>query len=310
MLFRLLGKLEEYLDGRLAISNGRKLRIGELPNRNKASFIEYEPLLLLEKILLFSQWDYLHTVLAQRNPFIRYSLQGVSQYGLDGLTIEVITRLQAITEVKTFLEFGSGDGTENNSLPWLYMGMSGGWVDLKKTIVDVRDSNRLNVISERISRDNCNDIYDQQMAFCKCIAGVDRIDIFSIDLDGNDFHILQKLLEHSEFSPYIIVIEYNGTIVPPGEFIMEYNEAHEFVSGTGYYGASYWSYYLMLKKYGYFPVVCDMNGVNAIYVKTAYRSIFEEVPYEARLIYNPQVPGLSGMPGVRMQGKTVLSNII
>ena len=61
-----------------------------------------------------------------QNPLNHFGAKFFSQSDEDGITLEIIRRLELKTG--TFLEFGVGDGTENNTLVLLSIGWRGAWV--------------------------------------------------------------------------------------------------------------------------------------------------------------------------------------
>ncbi len=67
-----------------------------------------------------------------KNTFVKYGKKIFSQNDEDGITLEILKRIN-ITN-KTFLEIGAGDGTENNTLVLLANDWKGTWVDLNKKI--------------------------------------------------------------------------------------------------------------------------------------------------------------------------------
>jgi hypothetical protein len=104
-------------------------------------------------------------------------------------------------------------------------------------------------------------------AIDKKIAGLTAgrdIDLLSVDLDGNDYYILEAI---RSISPRVIVAEYNSKFPPDVRWIIEYNEAHRW-DGTDYFGASLKSLELLLSGRGYSLVGCSMLGTNAFFVRT------------------------------------------
>src|SRR5207253_2508477 len=96
-------------------------------------------------------------------------------------------------------------------------------------------------------------------------------DLFSIDIDGNDYHILKAFLEQG-LEPKIIVVEYNsafGThpITIPYQDDFNYLKADR--SGL-YYGVGLQAWRHLLDQFGYQFITVDSNGVNAIFVHPAY----------------------------------------
>jgi len=92
-----------------------------------------------------------------------------------------------------------------------------------------------------------------------------EFDLLSIDIDGNDYHIREKL---SVYNPRVVIMEYNGCFDHKTEYIMPYNE-HYVWSGQHMrdFGASLLSYTLQAERMGYDLVYCTENGVNAFFIR-------------------------------------------
>ena len=85
----------------------------------------------------------------------------------------------------------------------------------------------------------------------------------SIDLDGNDYYILDAI---RSISPRVIVAEYNAKFPPDIFWVMQYNEAHHWDS-SDYFGASLKALADLLAARGYALVGCSVLGTNAFFVR-------------------------------------------
>ena len=75
-----------------------------------------------------------------------------------------------------------------------------------------------------------------------------RFDLLSIDIDGDDYHVLKHL---DKFSPNLIIIEFNPTVPPHIEMVQEVGE---------YMGASSLSIINLAKQKGYQPIhITEVN---------------------------------------------------
>jgi len=90
------------------------------------------------------------------------------------------------------------------------------------------------------------------------------VDLLSIDLDGNDYYVLDAI---RSISPRVIVAEYNSKFPADIPWIIEYNEDHRWDS-TDYFGASLKSLETLLSTRGYSLVGCNILGTNAFFVRT------------------------------------------
>ena len=107
--------------------------------------------------------------------------------------------------------------------------------------------------------------------------------MISLDLDGNDFHLVKKLLE-TGVSPDLFIVEYNGKFPPSVDFIMDYNASHVWQSDD-YYGASLKSYNKLFLQFDYTLVCCNATGANAFFVKTSHIRKFADVPKNIEELY-------------------------
>ena len=88
----------------------------------------------------------------------------------------------------------------------------------------------------------------------------DEIDLLSIDLGINTYHILSEI----KVNPRVIVTEYNAKLRDKIEWIADYDEKQW--SGDDNFGASE-LFKIMLEKKGYYLVCCNIIGVNAFFVR-------------------------------------------
>jgi hypothetical protein len=113
--------------------------------------------------------------------------------------------------------------------------------------------------------------------------GIDKkIDLLSIDIDGNDYWIWKTI---KCIDPRVVVIEYNAKFPPTHEWIMKYDAKHIWC-GDDEHGASLKSLELLGKNMGYQLVGTNMKGVNAFFVKTQLTKDFFPKPATAENLYN------------------------
>lgn len=164
---------------------------------------------------------------------IKYGQKIYSQNEEDGIILEIFRRIG--TTNKTFVEFGIGDGLENNSLALLLDDWKGLWIEgssaavnnIKENFKSVINSQRLKVVEAFITKDNINEIISNNMSD-------KEIDLLSIDIDGNDVHIFNEI---SVINPRVVIMEYNAKFPPPIMFSVEYNATHAW-QGDDYVGTS------------------------------------------------------------------------
>ncbi|MDP2709108.1 MAG: hypothetical protein Q8O93_03620 [bacterium] len=217
----------------------------------------------------------------------RYERKVFSQGGEDGIIEEIFKRI-GVTD-KIFMEFGIGDGTENNSLNLLANGWSGRWLEGNSASIDkinadygfLLKSGRLKVKNLFITAENIEQAF-REMAMPK------EFDLLSIDIDGNDYWVWRAI---KNYSPRAVVIEYNGNFGPETKWVMKYNPNHNW-RGNSYFGASLKSLELLGAEKGYKLVGCNFAGANAFFVRQdlAGENFFS--PFTSENHYEPKRPFL------------------
>lgn len=193
---------------------------------------------------------------------INYGFKVYSQADEDGIINEILNRISHTS--KTFIELGVQDGKECNTLFLLKSGWKGLWVDMSTKIENFEKefSNHLgkNLIFEKkhITKENINFILEKKKNF----LGV-NVDLLSIDLSLNTYHILKDL---NFYKPSIVVTEYNAKLRENVEWICEYDEIGIW-DGSDKFGASLKSFEIMMNNKGYNLVGCNITGSNAFFVK-------------------------------------------
>jgi len=203
-----------------------------------------------------------------------------SQTDEDGI-IEAI--FERIGGGSTFVEIGSGNGTENNTHALLLKGWRGVWVDGRADRIafvrsEVGPSRDLLAEQAFVTRENVASLLEGWLDS----LGTREIDFFSLDIDGNDLHVLSAAL--GVFHPRVICVEYNAKFPPPVEVCIEYDPEHAW-SGDDYHGASLSAFVSALSPLGYTLVTCNISGANAFFVATALASRF--TLYEPARLFQP-----------------------
>jgi len=145
-----------------------------------------------------------------------------SQSDEDGVINEIYKRIGFGS--KYFVEFGVGDGLENNTAALLFSGWSGLWIEGSKSYFDkictgmqcLILSGRLKIVNGFVSPDNIDEIISANKTS-------DQVDLLSVDIDGNDAHVLERI---KSISPRVIVLEYNAKFGPSISFCMKYDREH------------------------------------------------------------------------------------
>jgi hypothetical protein len=208
-----------------------------------------------------------------------FGMKAYSQNDEDGIFQEIFRRIG--TKTKTFVEIGVGQ-TENNTLALLYNDWNGLWIDTET--IKSRFP-KLRTVKAFVTKENINKILTMNQ-----ITSDKEIDLLSIDIDGNDYHIFDAI--HC-IKPRVICIEYNAKLIPPLIWCMEYNENHRW-DGSDQFGASLKFLEINLAKKGYKLVACNITGINAFFIRSDLERKKFLKPFTAENHYQPARYHLSG----------------
>jgi hypothetical protein len=194
------------------------------------------------------------------NPCL-HGYKAYSQFDEDGIIAEITRALGLKTG--TFIEFGCGNGLENNTHLLLLKGWRGGWVDgdaanMRFIREQLPATPRLCVDDAFVTLDNVVSIIDETLRHVQR----DELDLLSMDLDGNDAYLLARILE--THSPKLIVAKYNSKI-PFGVRLTVPYRPNGQRTGDDFFGASLSE--LIARMPGYTLVTCGLSGVNAYFVR-------------------------------------------
>jgi hypothetical protein len=211
----------------------------------------------------------------------RYGFKVYSQNDEDGIIQEIFSRIG--TTSKTFVEFGVGNGLENNTLTLLLKGWNGLWIEGAEQYVSQITSKfhqeisggRLRVKDAFIDRDNINSLIGE------CFTG--EIDLLSIDIDGNDIYVLESI---DVVQPRVVIIEYNAKFPPPISIAQRYDPNFKWRM-TDYMGASLEAIAKVGSAKGYGLVGCNITGVNAFFVRNDLLEDRFQAPFTAENHYQP-----------------------
>lgn len=199
---------------------------------------------------------------ADRRRLPPFGFKAYSQADEDGILEELFRRI-GVTN-RFFVEFGCGNGLENNTHYLLLKNWRGLWIDgndshveaIRKSFERLIQLGTLTVKNAFLSIDNIDQLISET------VCG--EIDLLSVDVDGNDFHLLTRI---KSIQPRVIVVEYNAKKGPSLDWVMSYRPEHVW-DGTDYYGASLKAFEVLLGQRGYSLVSCSISGVNAFFVRS------------------------------------------
>jgi hypothetical protein len=181
-----------------------------------------------------------------------------SQNGEDGIIAWIFERI-GVTN-RWLVEIGASDGEENCTRSLVERGWSGLWVEADPAraahAADVSQG-RVKVVDAAARPETVGDLLSS-------VRAPDRPDLVVIDIDGNDWWVLEALL--SRISPRVLVVEYNACYPPGRWWVQPYK--HEAWDRTFRVGASLDALTALAKAHGLCLVGCDSAGVNAFLVAT------------------------------------------
>lgn len=238
-------------------------------------------------IYISTEYEHIYKNISKTMPNnpILYGYKIYSQCDEDGIISHILKNISNITSMShSFIEFGSSNGLENNTHALLLQGYHGSWIEGSKEKINQINcelgglslSPLLQIIESRVTLENIDDI----SAHCLKFLQTKDIDFLSMDLDGNDYFFMKKLI--SKFNAKLICVEYNGKFPPPIRIVMDYNPNHSW-SGDDYYGSSLQSWVDLLSKYTL--ICCNITGVNAFFVREDLCSQFPLYPIN--MLYQP-----------------------
>ena len=197
-----------------------------------------------------------------------WEFSGLSQNGEDGI-INVLKN-QLIKSNRYFIEIGTSDGLENNSV-WLLIteNFNGLMIEADKKLAErannilIMYNQRIKVISKFVTIDNID--------FLKSESQFLDPDFFSLDIDSMDYYVTKAVLD-SGIRPKIFCVEYNSAFGPEKQLTIQYSDNFEIGKDHHrlYYGASVNAWKKLFHENGYRFVTVDSNGVNAFFVNPEY----------------------------------------
>jgi len=214
-----------------------------------------------------------HVAQLESHEIARAEFQVFSQFGEDGIIQFLVQRVPI--ENSTFVELGVGDYSESNTR---FLLVHDNWrglvVDSGHAMHRFLDSSDLSwrhdihPVAAFIDRDNVDELIRR--------AGIEGdIGLLSIDLDGNDYWILEAI---DAVSPRILVTEYNSTFGAEAAVTVPYDAG--FVREQKHWSALYWGASLaaitkLAGEKGYALVGGNRAGNNAFYVR---RDVLGSIP--------------------------------
>lgn len=194
-----------------------------------------------------------------------WEFSGFSQNGEDGI-LDVL-RKQLRQSNRYFVEIGAADGIENNT-GWLLIAEKYGGLLIEGSAHLVERARRT-VIGYSIGAEIREMFVTvESVRDIKALAFHHDPDVFSLDIDGNDYYIAKAIFDNG-FRPKIFVVEYNSVYGPERSETVEYQADFVFTEAHPshlYYGVSISGWKKFFHAHGYRFITVDQNGVNGFFV--------------------------------------------
>jgi len=171
---------------------------------------------------------------------------GKSEKGQDAYIKHIFDTIG--TTNKYYIELGSKDGVDMSNT--FYLRENENWTGF---LIDYGYGNNpsINLISSFITKENICDLFYKY--------GVpDEPDFLCIDLDGNDYWILNEIL--TKYKPRVIMVETNVRFKPFDSYALKYNPNWQW-DGHKWYGAAPFAFKKMADTYGYTPVYIHIDDM-------------------------------------------------
>jgi hypothetical protein len=212
----------------------------------------------------------------------RYEFKVFSQAGEDGIISEIFNRIG--TTNKFFVEFGVGNGLENNSAYLLVKGWQGYWIEgserfcksIRQSFKDLIANQQLTLKNTFITAANIEDLFREGNV-------PTELDLLSIDIDGNDYWVWQAI---TNYRPRVVILEYNAIYPPESSWVMQYNPSHQWKYNS-HMGSSLKALEKLGDQKGYKLVACSFSGVNAFFVREDLLADHFCSPFSAENHYEP-----------------------
>lgn len=208
--------------------------------------------------------------------------QVFSQNREDGILAEIFRRIGV--KDRFFVEFGVGNGLENNTVFLLTQNWRGAWIEgnpseaaeIKSRFHQPLADGQLKFLNSFITAENIEALFGQmQIPF--------EFDLLSLDIDRNTYHVWKAL---SRYKPRVVVVEYNASFPSDAVWIARY-DAQRVWNNTMYFGASLKAYEQLGASMGYSLVGCDLSGTNAFFVRNTEKLELFADPFTSENHFEP-----------------------
>ena len=205
-----------------------------------------------------------------RSRFLAEEAKIYSQCGEDGLILFLLSKIG--TQSCFAAEIGAGGYSSNIvnlivNFAWSGVLIDGNLEDLESlrsrvlsNQISQFEHDRLDLLHQWVTRDNVDDMLS-------AAAPPDGIDVLSIDIDGNDLWVWDRI---TSVRPRLVILEYNALFGDSACISTPYDPAFNrarFHRSAKIFGASLGALTKVSARKGYRLVCCDSWGVNAFFVR-------------------------------------------
>lgn len=220
-----------------------------------------------------------------------YGYKVFSQSDEDGIISEIFRRVGVTNRV--FVEIGVSDGLQNNTLALLYEGWRGLWIEassehcrnIEAGFASALAAGQLKLINAFATPENVD-------ALLLNSTHAPSIDLLSIDIDGNDSHVLESI---RSVQPRVVVLEYNAKFGPSLGYCMQYDATYAWRK-TDRFGASLKHFELQMRRRGFSCVGCNLVGTNAFFVRDDLLGEHFSSPFVSEQHFEPARYELANLP--------------
>jgi hypothetical protein len=188
-----------------------------------------------------------------------------SQNGEDGIIDHLLSLIGRPN--RYFLEIGASDGLENNSA---YLAFARKYAGVMVEGDEFMSRCARTLLAPLNGAVDYINLFVETSDVPALIAGCRELapDLFSLDIDGNDYHVAAACLA-AGLRPKVICVEYNSAFGPDRALTVPYLVGFDhtaFHESHLYYGVSIRAWRSLLEGQGYRFVTVETNGVNAFFV--------------------------------------------
>lgn len=196
-----------------------------------------------------------------------WEFSAFSQNGEDGIIDHLLSLLTEPN--RYFVEVGAADGLENNSSYLAFAKKYNGLMVEGSADRSRRASEFLQPFNWSVRY--LNMFVEPATADVLVSEAMYRDpDFFSLDIDGNDYFVMEALLR-AGLRPKVVCVEYNSTFGPLAARSIVYTPQLDYLAhhpSQLYYGISVTGWRRLFSRYGYTFVTVDTRGVNAFFVRS------------------------------------------